>query len=97
MTSSRAAGAQQISRRQQPPQIVHRRIRIRATDGFLQRRQQVVVLIPLPVISHGAALGQHLCILRRQEQPSVPGLGGLIQQLHSVDSLADIPAAPRRQ
>ena len=52
------------------------------------------MVISLPVIAHGAALGQHLCILRRQEQPSVPGLGGLIQQLHSVDSLADIPAAP---
>ena len=53
-----AAGGQQIACHQQAAQIVHRRVRVGAADGLLQRRQQVVVLVAVTVIPHGAALGQ---------------------------------------
>ena len=52
------------------------------------------MLVPLPVIAHGAALGRLGGVRRRDAQTSVHRPGGLVQQLHSVDGLAHVAAAP---
>ena len=51
------AGGQQVSRLQQTAQIMNGSIRIAAADGLLEGRQDVIMGIAVPVIAHGAALG----------------------------------------
>lgn len=52
------------------------------------------MLVPLPVIAHGAALGGLGGVRRRDAQTSVHRPGGPVQQLHGVDGLAHVAAAP---
>ena len=92
-----AAGGDQISRRQQAGQIVKRRIRIGTPDGFLERRQNVVMSVPVPVIAHGAALADQLRILCCQDEFPVLLCGCGKQQFHRIDGFAHIAAAGRRQ
>ena len=60
----------------------------------MQGGQQIVVLVPLPVVAHGAALGRLLGVLGGDAQAAVHRPGGLVQQLHGVDGLAHVAAAP---
>ena len=84
-------GANQVARLQQPRQIMHRRVRVGAPQGLHQRRETVKMLVPIPVIAHGTALGHSSGILQCD---AVGGRGK--QQLHRVQGLAHVAAAGRR-
>ena len=72
---------------------MQRRVRVGAAHGLLVGRNDVVVVIALPVVAHGAVLGDLGRILLGQKQLSVHGLCRPAQQLHSVHGLAHIAAA----
>ena len=86
-------GGDQVPRLQQPGQVVDRRVRIGAPEGFHQGGGDVVVVVPLPVVAHGGFLGRRLGVLQGNHQlsPLPPGGGG--EQLQGVHGLADVPAA----
>ena len=88
-----AAGRLHLPRFQKSGQIVAGRVRVRAADGFLQGRQQVIVVIPIPVSPHGALLGDGFRVRQRQGQNAVLWLSGGEQYLHRVHGLAQIAAA----
>ena len=69
------------------------RILIGAPNGFLQSRQQIVMLIPVPVIAHITPLGQLLHGFQGHRHDSIPGFGCKHAQLHRIHRLAHIPPA----
>ena len=68
-------------------------IGVGASNGLLQRRQQVIVVIPLPVRPQGAFLGDRLGILQRQGEQTALGNPGGEQHLHRIHGLAQVTAA----
>ena len=70
-----------------------RRVRVAAPDRLLEGREQVVVVVPLPVVAHGAALGDLLGVGQGDGEAPVRGLSRLIEELHGVEALAHIAAA----
>ncbi len=86
-------GGNQIPRLQEPGQIVEGRVGVGAAQGFHQRGGDVIVVVPLPVIAHGAALSGALGV-REGDGYRVPRpLPGGEEELHGVDGLAHVPAA----
>ena len=66
---------------------------IGAAHGFLERGEDIIMLLPILIIPHGAALGQSLCLLQRDAAHAVFPGGRKKAQLHGVHCFAHIPAA----
>ena len=67
------------------------RVRVRAAQGLHQGREDVEVLVPLPVIAHGAALGDGFGVGEGDD----PVFGGGEEKLHGVDGFSHIAPAGR--
>ena len=91
-----AAGRLHLPRLQKPGQVMAGSIRVRAPDGLLQSRQQVIVVIPVPVGPQGTLLGHSFGIRQGQGQLVPLRDSGGEQHLHRVHSLAQIAAAASR-
>ena len=91
-----AARAGQIPGFEQPRKIMQRRVRIGAAQRFHQRGDNVVMLVPLAVIAHGAALRHGAGVVRREHDLSVDARRGGEQKLHGVERLAHVAAAALR-
>ena len=73
---------------------------VRTPDGLLEGGEKVIVLIPVPVVFHGAPLRYLLGV--RQRDPAMTSVifvldaaahGGNGQHLHRVDRFSHVPAA----
>ena len=72
---------------------MQRRVRVAAPEGLHQRRRQIVHGVAPPVVAHGTALGDLLCVRHGQYQLPVLRRGRLVEQLHRVHGLAHVSAA----
>ena len=91
-----AARAGQIPGLEQPRKIVQRRVRIGAAQRFHQRGDNVVVLVALAVVAHGAPLRHGARVVRREHDLPLNARRGGEQKLHGVERLAHVAAAALR-
>ena len=91
-----AAGSDQIPRFQKAGQIVERRIRVAAPEGFVKRGCSVIHGVAAPVIPHGAALRQSFGVSFRQKQSAVLWHSRFTEKLRRVDGFPHIAAAALR-
>ena len=87
------ADGQQIICRQQSCRIVQGCIFVGAANGLLQGRQQIIVLVVVPIVSHVAALRQFLCQFIGNDNAVFGVFTGQHDQFHRVHGFADIAAA----
>ena len=88
-----AARRKQIPGLQQATQVMHRSIGIGAADGFLQGGEKIIVLVALPVIPHGTALGGLFRILQRNDRPAGGCHSAQGTDLQRIGRFSYIPAA----
>ena len=89
-----AASGRQVTRLQQPRQIVQCRIGIRAAHRLLISRHDVVVIVALAVVAHGTALCQLLCRVQRHRNAAVgSGLPCHHAQFHCIERFTHVTTA----
>ena len=87
------AGPDEVPGLQQAGQVVQRGVRVRAAQGLHERAEGVEMVVPLPVVAHGAALRGALRVLERDFHRAADARRGGKEQLHGIDGLAHVPAA----
>ena len=89
-------GRGEIAGLQQPRQIVQRRVGVGAAHAFLERRQNIVVLVAVLVIFHRALLRQRFGALERDRIGAVGFVCAEQAQFAGVHRFADVAAAGKR-
>ena len=87
------AHRRQIPRLQQTAQVVDGGVRIGTTHGLLKGAHQVVVLVPVFVVAHGAFLGQLPGGFQGHLNMGAACVTGQRGKFHGVHGLAHVPAA----
>ena len=88
-----SADGGKVVRLDQSGKVVNRRVRIGTAQGFLERGENVVMLLSVPVVAEGAALGQLLCPVERNLPHAVFRHAGHDAQFHRIERFAHVASA----